>query len=84
MKKVLSIILILIICLVIYGCKNTKVTFNYNCPRVSDYSCSVSNKKINCTFTMPKCGEKEFDGWYDAPSNGNRVNLDKDFEEDTT
>ena len=84
MKKVLNLIIILIICLVIYGCKNTKVTFNYNCPGVSNYECNVLDKKINCTFTMPKCKNKEFNGWYDAPSNGNRVNLDKDFEEDTT
>ncbi|MBQ6285389.1 MAG: hypothetical protein IJK67_03655, partial [Bacilli bacterium] len=67
MKKVLSIILILIICLIIYGCENTKVTFNYNCPGVSNYECNVLGKKLNCTFTMPECKNKEFNGWYDAP-----------------
>ncbi len=84
MKKVLSIILILIICLIIYGCENTKVTFNYNCEGVSNYECSVLDKKLNCAFTMPECGEKEFIGWYDNPTNGSRVNLDNDFEESTT
>ncbi len=83
MNKYLSILFISIMCLILYGCENVKVTFDYNCPGVSDYSCSVLDNKINCTFTMPLCEDKEFIGWYDAPSNGNRVNLDKDFEENT-
>ncbi len=84
MRKYLSTILMLIMCLIIYGCEKTKVTFNYNCEGVSNYECNVSNKKLDCTFTMPECNGREFIGWYDNPSNGNRVNLDKDFEENTT
>ncbi len=84
MRKYLNIVLLLILCLVIYGCEKTKVTFNYNCPSVSNYECNVSNKKLNCTFTMPECNGKEFIGWYDNPTNGSRINLDKDFEENTT
>ncbi len=84
MKKYISVIISIFLCLVLYGCNNTKVTFSYNCPGVSNYKCDVKDKKLNCTFTMPQCKDKEFIGWYDAPVNGNRINLDQDFDKDTT
>ena len=85
MKKYTSLIISIFLCLVLYGCKDsTKVTFNYNCPGVSNYKCDVKDKKLDCTLSAPECNDKEFIGWYDAPINGNIVNLDRDFEENMT
>ena len=86
MKKYLRVISILIVCLILCGCElfgssKQEVTFNYNCEGVDDYSCKIEDNKLNCMFTLPECSGKTFAGWYDAPSNGNPVNLDADFTE---
>ena len=86
MKKYISIILMIITCMLLCGCElfgssKQKVTFNYNCEGLNDYSCQIEDNKLNCMFILPKCKEKTFAGWYDAKTNGNPVNLDADFTE---
>ncbi len=84
MKKVIFIFIIMAVCLINCGCERTIVLFVNNCSGLEEHICDVKNKKLDCTFDMPTCENKRFVGWFDDKSKGNIINLDQDFNGNTT
>ena len=84
MKKCFIIVISIFLCLIMSGCNDPKVNLIYNCYSIKNDSCNLINGKLDCNIEEVKCGDKTFIGWYDSPRNGNKVDLNNKFSDNTT